>query len=500
MKKILFKCRFIIGAVILTIISLIFISIMGKQYTFNVDEFYNLEGLQNEKVYVEEDCKDIIELIDYSVSDDNIQLTVRGKKPGKAFILMGEDAVLDVFYVHNNLVVTINDYFGVCGGSTQVSVLWFLYFIWIFIAFILKYKNGLKENMYSYKNILYLGFIIFMGYSLYVYFTALFRGGGLLERVFVYMDAVNTFVYLTLPVIVIVTILVSISNVTLMRKEGRNWRNMLGFFLGIGLCLGVIIPNLFDFLLVLTNKFNIYDYQGIPRFVEMFIMNLISSIMCYIECILAGTIVVGIVAARHVPKTDKDYIIILGCMISKDGSLTKLLKGRADRAIEYAKLQKKRSGQDIIFVASGGQGSDEIMPEGEAIKNYLLSEGIDEDHILVEDKSINTNQNFRYSFKIIKNHWATREDIKEKDMDPRIAFSTTNYHVFRSGMLANRRHVHTEGVGARTVSYFWVNAFIREFIATLVTERQRHILVVFALFFLNVIAVAFTYISNVVLN
>ena len=32
-----------------------------------------------------------------------------------------------------------------------------------------------------------------------------------------------------------------------------------------------------------------------------------------------------------------------------------------------------------------------------------------------------------------------------------------------------------EGIGAKTKSYFWINAFIREFIAALNSERKNHI-------------------------
>ena len=35
-------------------------------------------------------------------------------------------------------------------------------------------------------------------------------------------------------------------------------------------------------------------------------------VLCYFECILAGTGILGWIAARAVPAYDKDYIIILG--------------------------------------------------------------------------------------------------------------------------------------------------------------------------------------------
>lgn len=43
-----------------------------------------------------------------------------------------------------------------------------------------------------------------------------------------------------------------------------------------------------------------------------------------------------------------------------------------------------------------------------------------------------------------------------------IAFATTNYHVFRSGILAGQAGVKTDGLGAKTKWYFWPNAMLRE--------------------------------------
>ncbi len=167
-----------------------------------------------------------------------------------------------------------------------------------------------------------------------------------------------------------------------------------------------------------------------------------------------------------------------------------MLKGRADKAVEFAKMQKEKTGRDIIFVPSGGQGPDEVMPEAQAIKNYLVSEGIDEEKILVEDKSTDTVENFRNSNEIILGH-AGREDVK-------IAFSTTNYHIFRSGLIAASLGINAEGTGSRTKAYFWINAFIREFIATLHAQRRKHLKVVLTLIVLIIVTVAAVYISDTI--
>ena len=146
------------------------------------------------------------------------------------------------------------------------------------------------------------------------------------------------------------------------------------------------------------------------------------------------------VASHRKSSFDQDYILILGCAIRKDGSLYPLIRGRADRAIAFYKKQKETTGHAPILLPSGGQGSDECMAEGEAVRRYLLEQGIPESDILAETESANTLQNMQFSKKIIdQNH-----------KDAKVLFVTTNYHVFRSGILANDAGLHAEGIASKT--------------------------------------------------
>jgi uncharacterized SAM-binding protein YcdF (DUF218 family) len=295
-----------------------------------------------------------------------------------------------------------------------------------------------------------------------------------------------------MPLAVIMAILATISNIRLLQKEGRTWRNMLAIILSLMLCIATITPVTVSYFLQNSRWIDVHQWTGTGRFIGMFLENTAGIIVVYFECILAGSIILGIRAARHIPSFDKDYIIIHGCQIRKDGTLTKLLQSRADRAIEFAEMQKKATGKDIIFMPSGGKGSDEVTTEAQAIANYLRSLGIPESSIILEDKSTNTYENFKNSVEIIK----SVSDRKS----PKIAFATTNYHVFRAGLLAARLHIKAEGIGSKTKSYFWVNAFIREFIATVYYKLRTHILVLSVLMLINVVVTLMTYISNVVLS
>ena len=141
------------------------------------------------------------------------------------------------------------------------------------------------------------------------------------------------------------------------------------------------------------------------------------------------------------------------------------MRGRIDRALWFANKQKEENGKEIIFVPSGGQGSDEVISEAQSMKNYLMEQGVDENHILLEDKSTNTRENMAFSKKLIEEH----------NKDAHVAFSTTGYHVFRSGNIARGIGLYATGIGSRTKWYFYVNALIREFAANLSAEKRRHI-------------------------
>ncbi len=350
------------------------------------------------------------------------------------------------------------------------------------------HHRSTRENQYRYRNILLFGVSVFLGFLTLNQFWSFVFWGSASALVRAVLNGVNTFSQVALPIMFVVSILVTISNIDLLRKEGRSWRNMLGMILGLLLLVATLTPTILAEWLQYTTLVDVHNEAGMAMYVEHFIRGTFFFLIVYLECILLGAVVHGYRAAKHVPAFDKDYILILGCMIRKDGTLTPLLQGRVDRAVEFAKMQKEATGKDIIFVPSGGKGSDEVIAEAEAMRNYLLSIGIPDKQILVENQSKNTYQNFGCSWKLIQEH--------SDKPDPQIAFSTTNYHVFRSGFYATKQGIKADGIGSKTKTYYWVNAYIREFIATLRSEWKTHLAVVLVMTLLVLLSVVLLYFSN----
>ena len=60
--------------------------------------------------------------------------------------------------------------------------------------------------------------------------------------------------------------------------------------------------------------------------------------------------------------------------------------------------------------------------------------------------------------------------------DKKVAFSTTSYHVFRSGNIAHSIGLDAEGIGSKTKWYFYTNALIREFVANINSQKRQHVI------------------------
>ncbi len=132
------------------------------------------------------------------------------------------------------------------------------------------------------------------------------------------------------------------------------------------------------------------------------------------------------------------------------------------------RLAKKKGQKAPKRYALGRQRFDALrLSESAAMKRYLTGHGVPEERIVEENASSSTFENMKFS----------REKIGKTDPTVKIAFSTTNYHVFRSGLFARRVKMRAVGMGAKTKWYFWPNAAVREFVGLLTEHRLKQALI-----------------------
>ncbi len=483
----------LIGAALCIICAAVLIA-AGQTYTLRLRQEYLSNPIPDDasliRVETEQDAS--AEVTDFGVEDGTLVIRFASVKRGKTVVRVcfGDEPQTYIhLYTHLFGVITYDSVFGDSTGDLVIPIALLIFLAAALWYTICRCRAHVRRSMYRYGNVMELGMIVFLCFLLLATAQQCFRYHGVIDSANGFLSVAHIFSMVVLPVAFVLSLLVTASSISLMRKEGRTWRNMLGVFLGAGLCALTLLPTaLGEYLQWSPNPImDVHNEQGAGLYIETFVEGVISTLVTYLECILIGTIAFGIKAARHIPAFDKDYILIHGCQIMEDGTLTPLLRARADRALEFARMQKEKTGKEIIFVPSGGQGPDECMTEAEAIKNYLLSRGIPEERILPENESANTQENIANSVRLIAAHAGTA--------DVKAAFSTTNYHVFRAGLIAENEGAHMEGIGSPTKRYFWVNAFIREFIATLVSERKKHVLVIAAVTLLIALATLIKYLS-----
>ena len=346
--------------------------------------------------------------------------------------------------------------------SKAIQIILILFLIRISIGCTFYIKDQYQKKKYSYGIIMNLGLLIYINVNILRQLNLLITNWNILNISDIYNNTIKSFSFfamLTLPCIIILSLYSIITNFVLIKKEGFNPTRMLGVVIGFLALLGLGGSQLI--YLVIKNLLIDTDRQ----FIKFTLDVCINATLTYLYSLIIATLYCNIKAARHIPKYDKDFIIILGSKIKDDVTLTPLLKGRVDKAIDFGTKQYELTKKKIIYIPSGGKGTDEKIAEAAAIKNYLLEKGIKEKQIIIEDKSTSTIENMKFS----------KNKIDKINKDAKISFSTTNYHVFRSGVIANAQGIDCEGIGSKTKWYFYTNALIREFIANLVQEKKKHI-------------------------
>ena len=263
------------------------------------------------------------------------------------------------------------------------------------------------------------------------------------------------------PIMLVLSLLLMFSNFWLMRHEGRRPANSLGILFGVLWFIGTLLT---VGTTVVTGN---WDYNEVFAVIQ----NILIFVIGYFECMFLSTVACAFLASQYKPALDRDYIIILGCGINKDGTLKPLIRGRVDSALRFAKEQFEKMGKPVTFVPSGGKGPSEGTSESEAMARYLSEQGIPEERILREDQSTSTYENMKFSKKVIEAHGGD-------PANENIAFATTNYHVFRGYIMARQNGFDAKGISAKTKFYFFPNAFLREFIGLIVDRKWQNLIAI----------------------
>jgi uncharacterized SAM-binding protein YcdF (DUF218 family) len=186
-------------------------------------------------------------------------------------------------------------------------------------------------------------------------------------------------------------------------------RYALNFFAGLIALLFIVAVIKSEKLLILARKF--------PKWIK------VSCKVIFCAAAASFLIVQGIIFFHMRGKSavnETEYLVILGCQVN--GSLASLpLLRRGYNAVNYLKRH-----ENVKAVITGGQGPRENITEAEAMRRLLTENGIDEERILIEDKSRSTIENLKFANELYNL------------IDKNIVIVTSDYHMFRSLSIAKK--------------------------------------------------------------
>lgn len=205
--------------------------------------------------------------------------------------------------------------------------------------------------------------------------------------------------------------------------------------------------NLGNFLAVILGALIILIallFKKIAKWLKILLLSGIGIVV-----VLSSILIVG--GKIDTVTYNEDAIIVLGAAVhGKTPSRT--LRYRLKKAVDY-----HEQNPDAIIIVSGGQGAQEDISEAEAMKIYLVENGVAANKIIKEDKSTSTAENFKFSKEILDETFSG---------DYSVAFITNEYHIMRASLCAKRAgferttHLHSN----TTLSYL-ISGTLRECLA-----------------------------------
>lgn len=153
-----------------------------------------------------------------------------------------------------------------------------------------------------------------------------------------------------------------------------------------------------------------------------------------------------------------EHVILLGGGIDKDGNLPKSVISRVEKAAEYL-----NANPESICVVTGGKLAWLPFAEAPELKRQLVKRGVDADRILVEDKALDTIQNFQFSCKMLAEYKGVSV---EEILETPTAVVTSRFHLRRAERLASRMgFTNIKGIPSPCPAIYVPHNYVREICA-----------------------------------
>ncbi len=213
----------------------------------------------------------------------------------------------------------------------------------------------------------------------------------------------------------------------------------------VGIIASFILGLCFMAYGLLFPKIQKLTQKGWPRIIKYLIFVCFGIFLCIL-------VLISFYGQNDTATYQEDALIILGAGI--DGETPRLpLRERLKKGAAYYEKNPK-----VMIVVSGGRGAEEDITEALAMERYLVSAGVPESHILKEERSTSTYENFVYSKGILDNYFNRPYST---------VFITNGFHIFRANQIARIAGLDCTTLHAEIIWYSIPVIYIRESMAVM---------------------------------
>lgn len=215
------------------------------------------------------------------------------------------------------------------------------------------------------------------------------------------------------------------------------------------LCIGNALGMAFSAVMIVAGAFlnpviRLVKKIRLKKLGEIITNTIFSSVAIIMLCFFVA--LGATIGASSTNARGQNTVIVLGCAVHGE-TPSLMLSYRINAAYEYL-----NENPQSVAVLSGGQGRGESISEANCMFNELTKKGIDPSRLYLESKSTNTNENISFSNQIIKKYGLSTE----------VAIATSNFHLKRATMIAEKQGLTAKRISAYTSRFLIPTYYVRD--------------------------------------
>ena len=183
--------------------------------------------------------------------------------------------------------------------------------------------------------------------------------------------------------------------------------------------LGIWLPLVLGILMVLFGRFYRVIFQQVPDLAGWIGFGLLCVFVLWL---IISFLVLALGYPRFAEQEAAYTVVVPGCSVLGLRP-SKMLLRRLETACEILKAHP----EDPCIV-TGGQGPGEDCSEAQAMKDWLVAQGVDSNRIFLEDRSTNTWENLSFAKKI----------LEENQLPQKVLVVSDRYHLYRCSRILQK--------------------------------------------------------------